>query len=107
MSSGPVVVAGPNDLIELRVALERVTGPGSWPFTTAGSGPPGTVLTAAVVLERPAPVVALVAAMEHLIRDHSGAWRTWKTAREAIASGLADVHRLSLEAVVLDPGQIA
>ncbi len=101
VGAGPVVLSGRGDLQELREAVERVTGPGSWPLAGVGSTA-GTALSGRVVLERPAPAVALVTAMEPLIRDHGGAWRTWKTMLEAVAAAVGAIELISIEAVVLD-----
>jgi len=99
--TGPVVVSGVDDLIELRTVVERVTGPGSW-FAHGGVEVGGTSRRGRLDLARPAQAMGLVIALEGLIHDNGGAWRTWKTAVEAIAAGVAELDSLTLEAVVLD-----
>ncbi len=100
-SRGPTVVSGPNDLIELRLVVERVTGPGSW-FTGPGAEVDGTTRRGHLDLARPAQVMGLVVALEGIVRDNGGAWRTWKTTVEAIAAGAGELESLTLEALVLD-----
>ena len=95
---GPVVVSGPADLAELRAVVESVTGPGTWPVPPVVTG---DVHRATVAVERPAPAVALVRAMEGLIDDRPGMWRTWKTTVELVAAALAEVDVLTVEAVVV------
>lgn len=92
------VVSGPGDLLELRTVVESITGVGTWP-----APPPvdGAVLRASIVLDRPVPAVRLVAALEGLIIDRGAMWRTWRTTMELVAARLAEVPRLSVEAVVV------
>ena len=99
--TGPVVVSGANDLIELRTVVERVTGPGSW-FAHGEAALEGTPRRGRLDLARPAQAMGLVLALEGFIHDNGGAWRTWRTAVEAIAAGVAELDSLTLEAVVLD-----
>jgi len=101
MPRGPVVVSGVDDLIELRTVVERVTGPGSW-FAHGAAELGGTSRRDRLDLARPAQAMGLVIALEGFIRDNGGAWRTWKTAVETIAAGVAELESLTLEAVVLD-----
>lgn len=98
---GPVIVSGPDDLIELRLVVERVTGPGSW-FTGSGSEVDGTMRRGRLDLARPAQVMGLVVALEGIVPDNGGAWRTWKTAVEAIAAGVDELESITLEALVVD-----
>jgi len=99
---GFAVVPGPGDLIELRALVERLTGPGTWPVADL---PSGFVVvetsTAEVELDRPAPAVGLVMAMESQIEDRSRAWRTWKTVIESLAAGIPAGTRISVEAVLV------
>jgi hypothetical protein len=95
---GSHVLSGPDDLIELRTVVEHVTGPGTWPSSRAT----GDVLRATLPLERPAPALALAHAMEGLIDDRTGMWRTWKTTVESVAAALAQIDSLTVEAIVVD-----
>ena len=105
IATGPlrVVTSGPDDLVELVRAVESVTGPGTWPR-------PGIPLgwrvaethRARVALGRPTPALALVAAMEGLITDRTGAWRTWRTTLETVAAAVAPIGSLTVDARVLD-----
>jgi hypothetical protein len=99
-----VVVSGPDDLVELVRAVESVTGPGTWPgAATDGVEPTGERRRARLALERPAQALALVAAMEGLVVDRTGAWRTWRTTLEAVAAAVSSIDSLTVEAVILDP----
>ena len=101
LPAGPVVLSGPNDLVELRAVVERVTGPGSW-FVHRGTEVAGTVRRGSLDVARLAQIMGLVTALEGLISDNGGAWRTWKTTVETIAAGVGDLERLTLESVVVD-----
>lgn len=98
LAGGSYVLSGPRDLIELRTVVELVTGPGTWP-----APPPidGELVRATLEVARPAPVLMLVQAMEGLVVDRTGMWRTWKTAVELVAATLADVDSLTVEAIVV------
>jgi len=101
-TGGVAVVSGPNDLIEFRTVVERLTGPGTWPVREL---PPGFVVvetrTAAIELPRPSPAMGLIVAMENLIEDRSRAWRTWKTMVESLAMGVPAGMSMSVEALVV------
>lgn len=100
-----IVVAGPEDLAELRDVVERVTGPGTWPFRHQPQ--PGWTLaethTESVPIERPAQLMGFVVAIDELLPDRSAAWRTRKTLREAIGVSLKGVDSVTVSAWRIEP----
>lgn len=101
-SGGTAIVSGPSDLIELRVLVERLTGPGTWPVSEL---PAGFVVVETrngeVELDRPAAALGLIMAMESRIEDRSRAWRTWKTVVESLAAGIPPSTKLTVESLLV------
>jgi len=96
------VVSGPDDLIELRQVVERMTGPNTWPVLAAPDGFEVLESHVCVVGIRPsARGLALVMSMNALVVDRSGAWRTWKTVVDSIGSVLPTGFELTLQAQVI------
>lgn len=96
-----MVVSGPADLVELRAVVESITGTGTWPPPPSGVG---DVRRATVRLDRPARALAVVHALDGLIEDRSGMWRTWKTVVELVGARLGEIETLTVEArIVVDP----
>ena len=98
-SDEAMILAAPDDLIQLRHAVERVTGPMTWPLRSRadlGDGAPRPhVLVAThrndIAIERPAQLMGLVMALDDQLTDNSAAWRTRKTLREALGASLGSV----------------
>jgi len=93
-----VVVSGPDDLLELRAIVESIAGTGTWPVPPP---PSGETRRGSVELASPGPALRLVAALEGLVDDRGGMWRTWKTTTELVAARAARLRRLTVEAVVV------
>ncbi len=99
---GPVVISGPDDLHELRDAVERVTGAATWPLRTS-IDLDGTLCRSRIAVARPAAPMAFVACLESMLVDRAQAWRTFKTAREVIASAVANLSYITTQALIIDP----
>ena len=95
-----IVVSGPADLVELREIVETATGVGTWP---APALIPGEVRTAQLPVEREAPLLGLLLAMEGLIDDRSP-WRTWRTAVDTLAARVRELESITVEALIIEPG---
>jgi nitroreductase len=98
--SGVVVTSGPEDLRELRQALEQVTGTGTWPFETRDPAATDLRLRGTLSLSSKAPLLELVSALEDEVVDRTGAWRTWPTVVASVASLLGPPLTLTVDAVV-------
>lgn len=95
-----VVVSGPADLRELREIIETATGIGTWPTPPGGEG---EIRTAQIEIQRPAPLLALLLAMDGLIEDRSP-WRTWRTAVDTVAGRVGGLRVVTVEARIIEPG---
>jgi hypothetical protein len=95
-----VIVAGPDDLAELRQVVERSLGVGTWPRSRSGPELAATTRTATILLPSAGPALSLLMAMEGLIEDRSP-WRRWRTAVETIASEVEALESLTAQATVL------
>ena len=100
------MVSGPEDLRELRTAVEAITGTGTWPFASTGPIPDGLRLTSTIELDHLRSVLHFVAALEGCIEDRTGAWRTWRTVVDSVAKALRTPFRLTIDAVVVS-GELA
>ena len=106
---GGVVVAGPDDLCELRAVVERVTGSGSWPAPAAtfaaAAVPVGARVTERVAVASPATLLGLVAALEGHIERRSP-WSTWRGVVDALAGPVGELATVTVDAVLVasDPG---
>ena len=94
------IVSGPDDLRELREALEAVTGSGTWPFDSTLVA--GERLTA--IAEVQAPTASMfVATLAGVVEDRTRAWRTWRTVVESVAHALPTPFALTVDCVVVRP----
>ena len=97
-----MLLAGPDDLIELRRVVERALGVETWPGHRAdGRIDPATTWTATIPLRHPGPALALLLSMEGLIEDRSP-WRRWRTAVETIAPEVTALDTLTVQAALVD-----
>ncbi len=99
---GTALISGPDDLSELRTAVERMTGPNTWPIGVIPSGLE-VVAHESVRMELPlvGPALGLVMAMNGLIDDRSRAWRTWRTVVDSVGRGLETVDELTIDTLVV------
>jgi len=95
-----VILSGEDDLVELRAAVERVTGPMTWPLRSAVDSRWRLVETHTgyVRIDRPAQLMSLVVALGDRLGDNSGAWRTRKTMYESVALALSVVESVTVAA---------
>ncbi len=103
-AGGTALISGPDDLLEIRTAVERMTGPGTWPTRVI---PRGFEVVAhksvRVELPRLGPVLSLVMAMDGLVDDRSRAWRTWRTVVDSVGRGLETVDEMTVDTLMVAP----
>ncbi len=99
-SHSAAIVAGADDLVELRSAVERVTGPATWPFRVEPKPDwsPVEMHSELIRIQRPAQLMAFVLAIDDLLSDRSAAWRTRKTLHEALGDSLGEVDSVTMSA---------
>lgn len=102
----PIVVSGPDDLRELREAMEAITGAGTWPFDNRLPAEYDTRLTRTIVLPSQASLLGFVDALQGVVVDRAAAWRTWRTVVESVAAALGPPINLTVDAVVVS-GELA
>lgn len=100
-----VIVCGADDLVELRGAVERVTGPMTWPLRSARESTriDADTFTRRLSINRPAQLMALVVALGDELRDNSAAWRTRKTMLETLGTSLNAVDVVTVVAHRCEP----
>jgi hypothetical protein len=100
LSASAIIVAGPDDLRELRCAVERVTGPTTWPFRGGSSPewPPVEMHSEQIRIQRPAQLMRFMVTIDDLLSDRSAAWRTRKTLHEALGASLEGVDSVTISA---------
>jgi hypothetical protein len=90
------VVAGPDDLRELRAVVERVTGVGSWPAPVPVAGERAT---GRIAITSPSRLLGLLAALDGHIERRSP-WSTWRGVVDVLAGPVADLGEVTVDAVL-------